>query len=314
MKYTKKFYQSVLDSVSDHIVVVDKNGAIQYTNSSWIDFAIVNKCKVTNEWLGISYLEICDAVKSDKYGKKAAKGIRKVIQGDIENFYLEYPCHSPTEKRWFMMHVASLNLLGEPYFVISHKNITERKLAEEKVKVQSLTDDLTGLANRRHFNKSLKDEWDRAARLNQPLSLIILDIDYFKEFNDHYGHLAGDDCLRRLGKMIIDFGKRPGDLCARYGGEEFAIILSNTDLEGSKVIAHKLCEAVSELNILHSYSKVHSTVTISLGLSVLYPDKEKSELLLIELADNALYCAKRDGRNRVKVSENKELKQVIGGN
>jgi predicted signal transduction protein with EAL and GGDEF domain len=134
----------------------------------------------------------------ETFAGDAATGIRKVIEGDQNFFYLEYPCHSNTEKRWFMMRVTPLELGGQQSFVISHKNITERKLAEIEAMNLSRIDWLTGIANRRSFDEHLESEWKRCERLRLPLSLILLDIDYFKLFNDTLGTLPEINACRKL--------------------------------------------------------------------------------------------------------------------
>ena len=234
-----------------------------------------------------------------------ATGTRKIIVDRAGVFYYEYPCHCEMEKRWYMMRVTPLQWKGDPCFIVSHQNITERKLAEEAIQALSLTDGLTGVANRRHFDEFLNKEWRRGARINTPLSLILLDVDHFKLFNDRYGHLAGDDCLKKIGELLHSFGKRPGDFSARYGGEEFALVLVNTDLESTTRIAHDLLAAIRGLKIAHDGSTIGSTVTASLGVATMYPRKELTEKNLIELADQALYVAKNTGRNRVFTSESR---------
>ena len=132
--------------------------------------------------------------------------------------------------------------------------------------------------------------------MKSPLSLILLDVDHFKSFNDRHGHLGGDDCLKKIGNLLKCFAKRPGDLCARFGGDEFALILGNTDMESSAQMAHGLLAAIREVNTAQAPSAV---VTASLGVATMYPSDDLSEKTLVELADQALYGAKDNGRNIV---------------
>lgn len=163
----------------------------------------------------------------------------------------------------------------------------------------ALLDGLTGLANRRHFDIALKNEMTRAARNNRSIALLMLDIDYFKQYNDIYGHVAGDLCLQQLGRMLKSMASRSGDLMARYGGEELAIILPDTDLEGAKLLAERVLEGIRELKIAHSGSPME-IVTVSIGVSAKVPHPyNDTPLGLVHLADNALYAAKKSGRNRV---------------
>ena len=168
--------------------------------------------------------------------------------------------------------------------------------SNKKLHELSSLDGLTGIANRRQFDESLEREWKRASRNDLPLSLILIDIDFFKPFNDNYGHQAGDDCLIKVAKALQETIVRPTDVIARYGGEEFTAILPDTNAEGAVVVAEKLRQAVESLNIPHEHSSAADTVTISLGIA------DKSNLAdleaLIHKADEYLYEAKESGRNR----------------
>lgn len=170
------------------------------------------------------------------------------------------------------------------------RNISLRQLAD--------SDALTGLANRRRFDDTLAAEHERARRSGLPLSLVLLDVDFFKKFNDRYGHVAGDDCLRRVAAAIATGPRRPTDLAARYGGEEFAIVLPDTDREGARAVAEKIRQAVQALGIAHADSPC-GAVTISLGVHTCHPaaEPEAAPLACIEAADGLLYRAKMDGRN-----------------
>ncbi len=167
----------------------------------------------------------------------------------------------------------------------------------------SSQDGLTGIANRRIFDEFIKKEWGRAARDENPLSLILIDIDHFKSYNDNYGHQGGDDCLRQVAQKLDGTVNRPSDLVARYGGEEFAVVMPGTDLEGAKSIAAALCEGISSMGLAHSHSSTADHVTISLGVASAIPTFDGAPEELIEKADEALYQAKKTGRNQYKVSE-----------
>ena len=159
-------------------------------------------------------------------------------------------------------------------------------------------DGLTGVANRRCFDERLGTEWLRAARSALPLALLMLDVDHFKRFNDRYGHLAGDECLRRVALAIKDGLLRPGDLVARYGGEEFACILPGTDFEGALAVAAGIEQCVRGLQIEHADSDVSNVVTISIGVSMSLPERDGDPTRLLALADAQLYRAKHTGRGR----------------
>jgi len=162
----------------------------------------------------------------------------------------------------------------------------------------SLTDGLTGVANRRHLDKFLETEWARAIRNKSAISLIMIDIDYFKQFNDTYGHLAGDECLKQIAQSIQRLVNRPSDLVARYGGEEFVVILPET--EDIKTISEEIKSVIDNLNIPHSDSDVHQNVTISIGCCSLKPQINEQPSRLLDMADRQLYLAKNQGRNLIK--------------
>lgn len=172
------------------------------------------------------------------------------------------------------------------------------KAQAEKLGIQSLTDELTGVANRRRMNNHLEEEVRRAARSYRPLSVILLDIDHFKLFNDRFGHLAGDDCLIRVALSLQARITRAGDLLARYGGEEFCVILPDTDNEAALAFAESLRLKIANLNIPHPENSCAAVVTISLGVASWLPGLPETSTGLLLKADNALYRAKQQGRNR----------------
>jgi diguanylate cyclase (GGDEF)-like protein len=162
-------------------------------------------------------------------------------------------------------------------------------------------DHMTGLANRRTFDKELSREWRRAVRERGSLSLLMVDIDFFKRYNDHYGHPAGDECLRAIASLLARTMVRSNDLAARYGGEEFAIILPGSNLDGALMIAERLRDAIAHANLRHEGSS-RGTVTVSIGVASVLPTRTMEESQLIQAADTALYLAKRNGRNQVTVA------------
>ena len=161
-------------------------------------------------------------------------------------------------------------------------------------------DGLTGIPNRRRFDEYLAEQWRQSMVNRTPLSLIMMDIDFFKRYNDRYGHVAGDDCLRQIAKALSDVIARDADLLARYGGEELVCLLPETDAAGAAIIAEQLRQAVLTLGIAHDQSPVASQVTISLGAATMVPDTSASPSDLVELADAHLYMAKERGRNRLQ--------------
>ncbi len=190
--------------------------------------------------------------------------------------------------------------------VANYKDITDRKRAEAELqeanrKLEELAtqDGLTKTANRRLFDGYLRREWNRQSRKNQPVSLIMCDIDYFKLYNDTYGHVQGDECLCSVAGAITTNVNRAADVVARYGGEEFAVIMPETDAEGAMHVANSIMQTVNDLNLEHSGSAVSPRVTLSIGVACMVPEPTLDPETLIEAADKALYTSKETGRNRI---------------
>lgn len=179
--------------------------------------------------------------------------------------------------------------------------------ANKKLQQLAATDGLTQVANRRYFDEILDQEWQRLAREQQPLSLLLTDIDWFKSYNDHYGHQAGDECLQRVAQAINQAINRPADLLARYGGEEFVIVLPNTNILGAVKVAKKIRQIIAKLAILHPDSTVSPYITVSVGVASVIPTHETPPSLLISQADQALYLAKNQGRDRFLVYDKSTL-------
>jgi two-component system chemotaxis family response regulator WspR len=178
---------------------------------------------------------------------------------------------------------------------------SQQQLLEANLELQRLTnvDALTGVSNRKHFNEYIEMEWKRAIRDQSSLSVLMIDVDDFKRYNDTYGHLAGDEVLRTVAEATRKSLGRSADLAARFGGEEFVIILPATSLEGTKAVGEKLCRSVENLQVPHSASTIGGFLTVSVGGASTIPQLGDSFLALMETADVALYEAKKSGKNRV---------------
>jgi diguanylate cyclase (GGDEF)-like protein len=223
---------------------------------------------------------------------------------------------------WNTLQAAWLapNLVGIviAYFMEHRERVVflqDQQIKLEKAEIDSLarqldslsrTDPLTGLANRRQFDERLREEWKRMVRAGQPLGLLMLDIDHFKLFNDHQGHPVGDEVLTRVGSILAETASRPSDLAARMGGEEFAVLMPETDQAGCLRVAERIHGRFRELAIAHPASPTAETVTVSVGVHALVPDARCSLESLMKRADEALYQAKKSGRNRTRVWDQNE--------
>lgn len=184
-------------------------------------------------------------------------------------------------------------------FDISVRKKTEEDLIslQKKLEEFSFKDSLTGVANRRMFDSIMDVEWINARRTNQPLSLIMIDIDYFKQYNDHYGHIQGDYCLKRVGQVLSAAAGRARDFFARFGGEEFVVVLPETDAEAAKKVAECCRSLIFKEQIPHEKSQVSHILTISLGVGTITPSHQDEPIAFIEEVDKRLYQAKQKGRN-----------------
>lgn len=212
----------------------------------------------------------------------------------------------PVRKAELLIRVRSLLKLKRE---IDHRKSHEFELehlagqlasANRMLQRIAILDGLTGIANRRYFDEVIGEEWLRAIRDQTPLSIIMIDIDYFKVFNDTYGHQAGDEALKNVAMALKDTLKRPADMIARYGGEEFVAVLPETEIKGAVAIAEAMRLNVDALNIPHENSHDHGHITVSLGVASIVPERNRPYSVLIAAADKALYKAKEKGRNRVE--------------
>jgi diguanylate cyclase (GGDEF)-like protein/PAS domain S-box-containing protein len=233
------------------------------------------------------------------YQIKAAMVV-PILNGEhLWGLLIAHQCSAP--RYWQAFEVNLLQQLASQVAIAIHQSVLYQQVqaANEELQRLATLDGLTQIANRRRFDQYLENEWHRLKREQMPLSLILFDVDFFKRYNDTYGHLAGDDCLRQLGSALKSVIKRPTDLVARYGGEEFAVILPNTEIEGAISVAQTIRQAVYDLIIPHAQSSVCDRVTVSLGVASIVPNCETSPQDLINAADKSLYIAKQQGRNRV---------------
>jgi diguanylate cyclase (GGDEF)-like protein/PAS domain S-box-containing protein len=293
-------HQLVTDNSRDVIIVADFNGNRRYVSAAaagwggWLREDILNRKSL-------------DMVHPDDRAHVAEAILQLKTGADCASV----ECRVRTRDGPYSWAEASMRALrdpvtGEPVGVLKNiRDITDRKLAEKRlqdaynaVEALAVTDSLTGLANRRRFDQSLTAEWRRGMRDRSPLSLLLIDVDQFKSYNDAYGHLRGDSCLKQIAEAAQDAICRPGDLIARFGGEEFAVLLPGTGNEGAMHLAREICAGLRARKLPHNGS-VSGFVSVSVGCATLTPQLGHNSTGLVERADAALYKAKGSGRNAV---------------
>jgi diguanylate cyclase (GGDEF)-like protein/PAS domain S-box-containing protein len=296
----------LLAEVSDDVIVLaDLNGKRRYVSpavSSVLGWE-------PEELVGHSYGQI---VHPDDIAPLASLMMRCLEQKPVET--LTYRCRRKDGVYIWMEVSIRLyrdEITNEPIgFVNVVRDISSRKAAEEElnrafrlVENQAMIDGLTGIANRRRFDETIDREWRRAMRDRSSLSLLMIDVDHFKLYNDIYGHLSGDTCLQEIASAAQDVLHRPSDLLARYGGEEFIVVLPFTDSDGAQQVAEQIRLAVELRRLPHTGNPPHQVVTVSIGCATNVLDFDSPKHVLLQAADDALYVAKSAGRNRVEVAE-----------
>ena len=270
--------------------------ANNYFNVYFNEFSLELKTNKNCFYQGI--LQLINNDKRREPAKQKAEQWQQWFNGDSRLPFEYYDGYC-----WLTIHREALK---DGSYVITLSDITdlkdrERQLQQKQDELEKLAtkDAITNIYNRRKFNESINHEFRRSMRNRDPLSLIMCDIDWFKAYNDHYGHLKGDDCLKAVATAIQSCFNRTTDIVARYGGEEFAIILPSTDQALALQLANKVCETVRQLAIPHELSKHQQKVTVSVGVSTMLDCFHHKQIDLIDAADNALYEAKEKGRNCV---------------
>jgi len=287
--------RNTLDALTKHICVIDENGVIIAVNRAWRDFAEANNASPQNVSEGQNYLAICDAVKGAEAeeARQFARGVRGVLAGTIDQFVKDYPCHSPSEQRWFQVRVTRFDDDGPVRAVVAHDNITERHRSEEKLAYMSQFDGLTGLPNRSLLRDRLAQSMTQATRNGWQMAVIIVDLDHFKTVNDTLGHATGDALLQQMATRLQNC-VRAGDTVARLSADEFAIILSNLSRpDDAALVAQKIMETCGQP--FEAQGK-QTYLTASLGVA-LYPGDGTDPNTLLGNADIATHRAKEQGRN-----------------
>lgn len=242
-----------------------------------------------------------NAIANFPYSSLSSRELQHPKTPALWGLLIAHHCTEP--RQWQPLEIDLLKSLATQVAIAIQQSSLFQQLeaANQELERLASVDGLTQVANRRRFDEYLNIEWRRLAREQNPLSLILCDIDYFKRYNDTYGHLTGDECLQRVASALRQALRRPTDLVARYGGEEFAIILPNTDAQGAAIVAEAIRQGVRQLEIPHAQSLSSSYVTLSLGIACQIPTPDISPQQLIATADRGLYQAKAQGRDRVIV-------------
>jgi diguanylate cyclase (GGDEF)-like protein len=246
-------------------------------------------------------LILLDAIMPGMDGYAVCAALRAAPQlSDIPIIFVTALCQPEDETR--ALEAGAADFISKPFNIAVVRARVRTQLTVKRqadaMRELTMTDALTGVANRRNFNDTMAVEWRRCGRLLLPLSVIMIDIDHFKQYNDHYGHQAGDDCLQQIAAAMKRCAARPQDLLARYGGEEFILLLPQEGPEGAEVVAQRMMAEVRRLALPHALSPSAPHVTVSMGLASVIPPEGLSPDSLIRSADSLLYRAKHSGRNR----------------
>ena len=303
-------YRLLADHSGDAIVCIDAEGRRRYSSPSFWTMTGWSEREMTFPSADIVHPDDIDvleqAVEALRQGAKTATARYRYMRPDCTLLWVE-----------MRASVASA-VAGQPMEIVANiRDISLQKAAEEELAeanielaAMTLTDPLTGISNRRHFEQALRREWARAMRNGSQVALMMIDADHFKAFNDLYGHVAGDSCLKLIAMSLAGAIRRPGDVAARYGGEEFAVILPETQAHMAARIAERMMEVLTSTAIPHA-GNAAGIVTVSIGLAAIIPSFGSDSKHLVEAADEALYRAKADGRNQLCVLESRPARPQV---
>ncbi|MFM9436283.1 two-component system, cell cycle response regulator [Janthinobacterium sp. CG_23.3] len=286
--------RTIVNNMAEGLLIIEADGRIQFTNPA------------------------CDHYLGYQESQLAGRGIGELLTPLVTQEYLDYfamyaanpdTAHNHGTREVAIRHsngtILSMDLtltpmyLRQPLYIGLLHDITHHKQSEDALQRAAYLDPLTKIANRRHFDSFLEKEWQRAVRSGAPLSLVVLDVDHFKLYNDSLGHPAGDLCLQHVAQALQTHACRQTDLAARYGGEEFALLFAETDAEAALPIAEAIRHHIETLRLPHPRSATSAWLTVSIGVATIYPHLLDSKEALFVAADRAMYAAKEGGRNRV---------------
>lgn len=268
---------------------------VRVAGSGKLTFEIIAK-------LGAPDLILLDVMMPEMDGYEVCRRLKQVPETrNVPVIFITAKSEATDEEHG--LKLGAVDYIAKPFHlpivVARVRNHINLKKKTDLLELQAMLDGLTEIPNRRRFDEVLEIEWKRALRAGTSLSVVMADIDYFKLYNDHYGHGAGDICLKKVAASLASATKRPSDLPARYGGEEFVVILPETDAEGADIFAERFRSQVEQLLIPHEYSVASGYVTVSVGLACTTPNEKMTPADLLATADHKMYEAKASGRNRV---------------
>ena len=289
--------RTIVNHMAEGLLIIEADGRIQYTNPA------------CDHYLGYSENEL------------AGRSIAELLSPMVTQEYLDYfamhaanpdTAHNHGTREVAVRHRAghalSMDLtltpmyLRQPLYIGLLHDITHHKQSEDALQRAAYLDPLTKIANRRHFDSFLEKEWQRSVRNGGVLSLVVLDVDHFKLYNDSLGHPAGDTCLQQVAQAIDSHACRPGDLAARYGGEEFVMLFSETEADSAMLLAETIRATIEALHLPHPRSTTSAWITVSIGVATIRPHQLDNREALFVAADRALYVAKEAGRNQVRAT------------
>lgn len=293
-KSYNEFIKTMIDIIPVPLFYKDRKGSYLGCNMAFENF--IGKSK--EEIVGKTVFEISKKNNAETYEDMDQQ---LFDNPGTQTYEYEYE-NSNNEKKYVVFKkVTYNNSLGEVNGIIGIVNdITEIKNRETELTEKTFFDSLTGIFNRRYFDENIENEWKKCVRENEPLSLVMLDVDFFKKYNDYYGHQEGDNCLKKVAQEIRISLLRPSDIAVRYGGEEFVVILPNTNIHGARRVAERIRQNIINLAIKHEASTVSEVVTISQGIAEMN-NKNDTVYECLKNADRSLYEAKNNGRNMIEV-------------
>ena len=289
--------RTIVNHMAEGLLIIEADGRIQYTNPACDHYLGYRE----NELAGLSIAELLSPMVTQEYLDYFA--MHAANPDTAHN-------HGTREVaiRHRAGHALSMDLtltpmyLRQPLYIGLLHDITHHKQSEDALQRAAYLDPLTKIANRRHFDSFLEKEWQRSVRNGGVLSLVVLDVDHFKLYNDSLGHPAGDTCLQQVAQAIDSHACRPGDLAARYGGEEFVMLFSETEADSAMLLAETIRATIEALHLPHPRSTTSAWITVSIGVATIRPHQLDNREALFVAADRALYVAKEAGRNQVRAT------------